>query len=153
MPLLRFPSLLPSSTTPRLVWSEAFLPFFFFFLFSSFTDQTPPPLFSRFFFFSSFQLPRCSLFVSRTTDLPPVQQPDGVTPSFSYLSYLTRAYLTTYSLLPRALASSRTLLDLPRRRSTFRQRRQRLAETTRGYTGARNEDYGSFLCEGKVVGG
>lgn len=91
-----------------LVWSEAFLPFPFFspFFFLLSLIKLHPLCLAVFSFSSSFSnLPAASLFVSRTTDLPTQSSNQtGVTPSFSYLSYLSYPGCpTTYSLLPRAL--------------------------------------------------
>lgn len=69
---------------------RSFSSFFFFFLLSLIKLH---PLCLAVFSFSLLSNLLGVRFSSRTTDLPPVQQPDGVTPSFSYLSYLTRAPL------------------------------------------------------------
>lgn len=112
---------------PLLVWSEAFLllpplSLLFFSFFLSFADQTPPPLFSRFFSFPFFPT---SFSCSRTTDLPPVQQPDGGRHSVLFLPFLPHPCPSTYTYSlspPHAPAPSTFLAAVPSTTTTTTRR-------------------------------
>lgn len=127
-------SFIHCSSTPRVVRSfSSSSSSLFFFL--SFTDQTPPPLFSRFFSFPFFPTSPAPSRPAPPTYLQSSNQ-TGVTPSFSYLSYLIPALPTRTAFHhvpspPHAPAPS-TFLAVVRSTTTTTRRDDALATRVHG---------------------